>query len=185
MVGLTDWFATIAAIVGQRPPDTSGLDSMNLLPVLRGEAQQVRSHLLIDTCVNGIARGIRIGSWVYIDRESGDLNGGRNKEPPWFRELRGVVDVPGAELYDLAADLGQGKNRIAAEPARASSPNFTLSSLVEPQSVREIVMLSRAAGISGLMSKPPGGFVSARMNSRHGKDTDAPSVRQTRRTIRV
>ena len=56
MVGLTDWFATIAAIVGQRPPDTSGLDSMNLLPVLRGEAQQVRSHLLIDTCVNGIAR---------------------------------------------------------------------------------------------------------------------------------
>ena len=42
----------------------------------------------------------------------------------------------------------------------------TLFSLEEPQSVRKIAMLSRAAGISGLMSKPPGGFVSARMNSR-------------------
>ena len=47
--------------------------------------------------------------------------------------------------------------------------NFTLFSLEEPQSVWEIAMLSRAAGISGLMSKPPGGFVSARMNSRQGQ----------------
>jgi arylsulfatase A len=120
LVGLVDWFATVAAIVGQRPPDTSGLDSMNLLPLLRGEVKQVRSHLLIDSCVSGIARGLRIDSWVYLDHESGELNSGRNQEPPWFRELHGVVDAPGAELYDLASDLGQGKNRIAAEPERAS-----------------------------------------------------------------
>ena len=65
--------------------------------------------------------------------------------------------------------------------------NFTLFSLEEPQSVRKIVMLSSAAGISGLMSKPPGGFVSARMNSRQRqrhRDTERQADATTNQSVK-
>ena len=41
----------------------------------------------------------------------------------------------------------------------AIARNFTLFSLEVRQSLREIAMLSRAAGIPGHIKKPPGGFV--------------------------
>jgi arylsulfatase A len=113
LVSLVDWYATIAAILGVQPPAESGLDSMNLLPLLGGDAKEVRGLMLQDSCVNGIARAIRVGPWMYVDQESGELN--RRKEPVWFQQLRGVEDVPGNELYNLDEDLGQGKNRMVAE----------------------------------------------------------------------
>jgi arylsulfatase A len=113
LVSLVDWYATIAAILGVQPPEESGLDSMNLLPILCGDAQEVRGLMLQDSCVNGISRAIRVGPWMYIDQESGELN--RRKEPVWFQQLRRVEDAAGNELYNLAEDLGQGRNRMVAD----------------------------------------------------------------------
>jgi hypothetical protein len=69
--------------------------------------------MLQDSCVNGISRAIRVGPWMYIDQESGELN--RRKEPVWFQQLRRVEDAAGNELYNLAEDLGQGRNRMVAD----------------------------------------------------------------------
>jgi hypothetical protein len=130
LVSLTDWYATIAAITEQSPDDSSGLDSMNLLPVLKGEAKQVRGLLLQDTAVGANHRAIRVGSWVYIDAESGEMN--RNREPDWFRTLRAVEDVDGKELYNLADDLGQGKNLIASHSDQAKRMGSLLQRLWKP-----------------------------------------------------
>jgi hypothetical protein len=71
------------------------------------------------------------------------------------------------ELDDVGADEPVAADEALVDRRRRATDgrrvglgvNFTLFSLAEPQSVRKIAMLSRAAGISGLMSKPPGGFV--------------------------
>jgi len=117
LVNLSDWYATIAAIIHHQPDDTSGLDSMNILPILRGEAKEVRGLMLQDSCVNGIARAIRVGPWKYIDQDSGELN--RKREPEWFRELRNVQDVPGNELFNLTSDVAESQNQIVNESNRA------------------------------------------------------------------
>ena len=49
----------------------------------------------------------------------------------------------------LNFDPQAGRGQAGRRPAVVLSPNFTFFSLEEPQSVRKIVMLSRAAGISG------------------------------------
>jgi arylsulfatase A len=130
LISLTDWYATIAAITEQSPDDSTGLDSMNLLPVLKGEAKQVRGLLLQDTAVGANHRAIRIGSWVYIDAESGEMN--RNREPEWFRELRGVVDVEGKELFNLTDDLGQGRNLIGSHSEQAERMASVLQARWKP-----------------------------------------------------
>ena len=79
LVNLTDWYATIAAITGQTPAYTSGRDSMNILPLLQGKAEEVRGLMLQDTAVGRNTRGIRVGPWMYINAESGEMN--RNREP--------------------------------------------------------------------------------------------------------
>jgi arylsulfatase A len=109
LVSLTDWYATFAAITQQVPADDTGLDSMNLLPILTGDATQMRPLMLQDTAVGPNWRGIRFGSWMFMESESGELNRGR--EPAWFQVLREVRDVPGPELYNLESDLGQSTNR--------------------------------------------------------------------------
>jgi arylsulfatase A len=118
LVSLTDWYATIAAITSISPDNESGLDSMNILPILKTEAGEVRGLMLQDTAVNNNSKGIRVGPWMYIDAASGEEN--KNREPEWFRLLRGVEDAPGNEFYNLAYDLGQGKNRIARDAKLAA-----------------------------------------------------------------
>jgi arylsulfatase A len=130
LVSLTDWYATIAAITGQSPDDSTGLDSMSLLPVLKGEAKQIRGLLLQDTAVGDNHRAIRVGLWAHIDADSGEIN--RNREPKWFRTLRRVEDVDGKELYTLSDDLGQGRNLIASHPAQAEKMDSLLRDLWKP-----------------------------------------------------
>jgi hypothetical protein len=98
---------------------------------------------------------------------------------PAFRDVHDENDHAGNR-----SDVSIRAPRGAANPQKGTFQpvNFTLFSLAEPQSVRKSAMLSRAAGISGLMSKPPGGFVSARMNSRQGqrhRDTERQADAKT------
>lgn len=113
-----DLMATIAAALNAKLPADAGVDSVNVLPALRGEK---RDAPLREATVHHSAQGkfaIRKGDWVLILAPSGDDNGKRG-EPVWFRTDRGyAAHTDAGELYDLAKDPGQKTNRYATEPAR-------------------------------------------------------------------
>lgn len=111
-----DFMATVAAILGVQLPDNVAEDSVNALPVLRGEQ---RSAPVREATVHHSAQGkfaIRTGDWVLIDAPSGDDNGARG-EPQWLKNERGDTnhDQPG-ELYNLREDIAERHNRFAERP---------------------------------------------------------------------
>jgi arylsulfatase A len=113
-----DLLATLAALLDFKLPADAGVDSVNVLPALRGVK---RTALLREATVHHSAQGkfaIRQGDWVLICAPTGDDNG-KNGEPAWFRADRGYNPHSEAgELYNLAADPAQTDNRYATEPGR-------------------------------------------------------------------
>jgi arylsulfatase A-like enzyme len=111
----TDFMASFAAIVGATLPPNAGEDSVNLLPLLRGETggKPVREATILQSASGKFA--VRKGDWVFIDAASGEDN--RRGEPDWFKAERGYRphDQPG-ELYNLRDDLPQRRNRYAEQP---------------------------------------------------------------------
>jgi arylsulfatase A-like enzyme len=111
-----DFIATVAAILGEKLPDHAAEDSVNALPVLRGEKLSAPAR---EGTVHHSAQGrfaIRRGDWVLIDAPSGDDNGPRG-EPRWLKDERGYTphDQPG-ELFNLREDPVQRHNRYAERP---------------------------------------------------------------------
>ena len=113
IICLTDFMATVAAIVGYKLPEDAGEDSYNILPALLGEplSQPIREATVHHSYDGKFA--IRRGNWVLIDASSG----GENKEPDWFLQERayGRDDQPG-ELYDLNQDLPERRNLYTERP---------------------------------------------------------------------
>lgn len=122
-----DLLATVAALVKAPLPATAGPDSVNLLPALLDEPHSVP---LREATVHHSAQGkfaIRKGDWVLILAPTGDDNG-QHGEPAWLRQQRGYEPHTDAgELYNLAEDPGQQRNRYATEPDRVQE----LSALLE------------------------------------------------------
>lgn len=115
-----DFMATVAAIVGAKLPDNVGEDSVNVLPVLLGEAGGEPAR---EATVHHSANGkfaIRKGDWVLIDAPTGDDNGARG-EPQWLKDERGYArnDQPG-ELFNLREDLAERHNYYAEKPELVS-----------------------------------------------------------------
>lgn len=111
-VGLVDLIATCADIMHAPLPQGAGVDSVSMLPLLRGQVDQPTRDCLVHHSMRG-KFAIREGDWVYIDAPTGD----ENQEPDWFREQRGYTghDQP-AELFNLAEDLPERVNRYAEQP---------------------------------------------------------------------
>jgi len=117
-----DFLATVAALLGEKPPDDAGEDSFNLLPALSGQKYE---RPIRPATVHHAASGrfaIRRGEWVLIDGPTGDDNGGpqRRGEPQWLKDQRGYKphDQPG-ELYNVVKDVPQRDNLYAQEPNKA------------------------------------------------------------------
>jgi len=111
-----DFIATVAAILGEKLPDHAAEDSVNVLPVLRGEKLSAPAR---EATVHHSAQGrfaIRQGDWVLIDAPTGDDNGPRG-EPQWLKAERSYTahDHPG-ELFNLREDLAQRRNYYAEKP---------------------------------------------------------------------
>lgn len=128
LVGMTDWMATLAEIVGQPLPQDAGEDSVSLLPLLKSPKvyKPVRDHLVMH--IPSGRYGIRSGDWVYIDHNTGR----HNTEPYWFREMRGVQphNEPGG-LYNLNKDPQQTTNVYRKEPQRVSALKSLLNRLLK------------------------------------------------------
>ena len=113
-----DLMATLAAMLNVKLPADAGVDSVNILPALLGEK---RNAPLREATVHHSAQGkfaIRKGDWVLILAPTGDDNA-KKGEPDWFRRDRGYEShTEAGELYDLATDPTQKRNRYAAEPTK-------------------------------------------------------------------
>jgi len=111
-----DLMATCAAILGATLPTDAGVDSYNVLPVLRGRKldRPIREATVLHSGSGKFV--LRQGPWVLIDARTGDDNGKRG-EPDWFKQERGYTpNTAAGELYDLRDDLAQCVNLYAQKP---------------------------------------------------------------------
>ena len=115
-VCLTDIMATCAAIVGTKLPADAAEDSVDLLPILRGETttRPVRDYTLHQTIRLDLA--IRRGPWKYLDHRGSGGNNYGVPPPDALAPPTAVPDAPG-QLYNLETDPGETRNLYFQQPA--------------------------------------------------------------------
>jgi len=108
---LTDFFATVAEVIGEKLPDAAAEDSVSLLPVLTNPAldkplREAIVHHSIDGCF-----AIRQGNWK-LELCPGSGGWSAPRDPAAFRE-----GLPAIQLYDMGADVAEKNNVQSANPA--------------------------------------------------------------------
>jgi len=101
-----DWYPTLIQRAGGSLAQPLPLDGRDIWPVLTQGARSPHDALLLCGLKPGQA-AIRLGDWKLLMR-AGDRNDG---EPQ-----AGQTPAPGAELYNLATDLGERRNLAAEQP---------------------------------------------------------------------
>ena len=111
LICLTDLFATCAAILGEKLPDTAAEDSVNFLPALesRVRADQPLREAVVHHSING-SFSLRQGKWKLAMCAD---SGGWSLPRPGAKESE---KLPSVQLYDLVADIGETTN-VAARHA--------------------------------------------------------------------
>lgn len=127
LVSQIDIMATLAAALGSELPNDAAEDSHNLLPLLKGKSETIRTAHVHNTRANHYA--IREGDWLLINGKDGYLSG-RNKD--WEAKHGYPADDKSAvELYNLKDDIGQKKNLAAEHPEKVSHLQALLAKLRE------------------------------------------------------
>ena len=104
LISQVDLLSSLAALVGS---EVGGMDSQNLLDVLKGEKEQGREKLIIEATSR---TALRKGSWVMIPPYKGPaVNKQVNIE---------LGNSDEYQLYNLEADLGQQDNLAEDEPEK-------------------------------------------------------------------
>ena len=113
LVSQIDLMATFAAALDVKLPNKNAAeDSHDLLPLLKGDVDSVRTTHIHNTRENSYA--IRHGDWVLVDAKTGYLSG---RNPAWeTKHGYPADDKSPVELYNLKEDIGQ-KHNVAAENA--------------------------------------------------------------------
>lgn len=114
LVSQIDIMATLADAVGYELPDDAAEDSYDLLPLLKGEVDGVRTAHVHNTFEDRWA--IREGDWVLIDGK----NGYHSRLDKKWEERHGYpADDDGpVELYHLSKDIGQRENVAEDHPGK-------------------------------------------------------------------
>lgn len=108
LAGSTDLYATCLAAAGVRPPVNGGEDSVNLLPVLTGEAKVARESYILHSIDGRFA--FRQGSLKLLAcRGSGGWGAPNSKDAGYGR-------LPPDQLYDLAEDPVESANLARSRP---------------------------------------------------------------------
>lgn len=116
LVSQIDLMATFAAALGYALPMDAAEDSLNLLPLLRGDSNTARAALVHNTYQNKYA--VRQGDWLLINTKDG-YTSGRNKQWETRHGYPADDDLP-VELYDLSEDIGQRRNLAANHPEKVA-----------------------------------------------------------------
>jgi arylsulfatase A len=116
LVSQIDLMATIADAVGFNLPADQAEDSHNLLPLLRGKSDSVRSTHIHNTRQKEYA--IRRGDWLLVEAKHGYMSGRNSK---WEEKYGYEADDSSAvELYNLKTDIGQRQNLAQQNPKKVS-----------------------------------------------------------------
>lgn len=127
LVSQIDLMATLAAALEYDLPDDSAEDSHDLLPLLTGEVDKIRTTHIHNTRLNAYA--IRHGDWLLIDTKDG-YQSGRNRE--WEqRHQYSADDRQPVELYDLKNDIGQRHNLADQHPAKVAEMKKLIAKIRE------------------------------------------------------
>jgi arylsulfatase A-like enzyme len=112
LIAHVDALATFAALTGQKLPSGAGPDSVNVLSAWLGEpGAKGRDHLVLQNN-NQAPLALRQGDWMLIEK-------GLGRQPRAARK-QATKELPGHELYQLAADPGQTNNLAAQQPERVA-----------------------------------------------------------------
>ncbi len=128
LVSQIDLMATFAAATDFELPDENAAeDSHNLLPLLKGDVDSVRTTHIHNTKTNSYA--IRHGDWVLVDDKSGYVSG---KNKAWEEKHNYPADDKGpVELYNLKEDIGQRKNLAEANADKVTELQALLKKIRE------------------------------------------------------
>lgn len=102
-----DALPTVLAAAGIPLGNQSNVDGVNLLPFITGK-NQGPAHEALYWRLGGMM-AIRKGSWKLVKTQEGPI-------PP---DPSVLSDLSAAELYDLAADIGETRNLAPTNPAKA------------------------------------------------------------------
>jgi arylsulfatase A len=104
LFGLTDILATLAGLCGEPLPDGQGPDSINRLPVLLNQSNQIEERPALVTASYGGFLTVREGNWKAVF-ETKWTGGVRAKKYGGPAPKGTPKDGPGiGQLYDIAAD---------------------------------------------------------------------------------
>jgi arylsulfatase A len=131
LVSQIDIFATMANLLGADIPEGAARDSANLMGLIRGGSDPVRTSLIYHAS-NG-RLGIREGRWTFLQGGGfGQRPGKMWEEPEWIREMRGVIPVDETDaLYDLESDPHQLNNVIGSFPEVANELRLKLEAKIQ------------------------------------------------------
>jgi len=130
MICFTDFMATFAALTDADLPPGAGPDSFNFLPVLLGEqptSNPVREHLAVMSGQGMMT--LREGPWKLMMR----LGSGGFTKPAIIESGPGE---PAGQLYNLAEDSAESRNRYLEEPARVKAMRATLRTIRDATQTR-------------------------------------------------
>ncbi|MFT5123655.1 MAG: arylsulfatase A [Kiritimatiellia bacterium] len=128
LVSQIDLMATFAAIVGaELPVKNAAEDSHNILPLIQGKTQAVRTSHVHNT--RGGQYGMRHGDWLLIDAPNGYVSG---RNAAWEKK-HGYAEPTKApvELFNLKDDIGQRKNVAAQHPEKVGELQTLLKKIRE------------------------------------------------------
>ena len=127
LVSQVDLMATLASAVGFELPTDAAEDSHDLLPLLQGEVETVRTTHIHNTSPGRYA--IRHDDWLLVDSENGYVS---RRDPAWEARHGYPTDDDGpVELYNLSTDLPQKQNHAAAEPEKVAELQGLLQQIRE------------------------------------------------------
>ena len=110
---LTDVYATLEQITGQKKKALGGEDGYSLVPVFKGESTSGRDSLISHSIGGSFA--IRQGSWkLCLSAGSGGWSAPRENEA----KKKGL---PPMQLYNLADDPGEKKNLVKDKPEEVNA----------------------------------------------------------------
>jgi len=116
LVHQADLLATLADIFGTKLAEDAGEDSFSLLPLVKGDDKPVRENA-VSCSVRGVP-GLRLGNWKYIPAPgSGGWGSGGDQSQP-------------IQLYNLADDIDEAKNRAAGHPEQVAQMKVLLEKLI-------------------------------------------------------
>ncbi|MFO1021383.1 MAG: arylsulfatase [Planctomycetales bacterium] len=111
-----DLFATLADFFGEKLPDNAAEDSISFLPILKGHIDITTREFAVNHSIQGMF-ALRQGPWKLIfGQGSGGWTKGQDNEP--------------MQLYNLAEDLAERKNRAADQPERVKAMTAQMEKFV-------------------------------------------------------